>query len=79
MRWASRSTNLKNRERFGIVRENISIDKRRGNNIERKNFIANYTYYDENGNIIKLRKKSIYKEVVENWLHEMKLLYPIII
>ena len=52
---------LKNR----IVRENISIDKRRGNNTKRINFVASYNYYDENGETIKLRIKSVDKEKVE--------------
>jgi hypothetical protein len=71
LRWATRIINSKNRKRFGIVREYV-----RGNN-QSNFFQANYTYYDQNGKTIRLKKKNNDKEKVENWLQEVKILYPI--
>jgi hypothetical protein len=78
LRWVTPSQNQKNRDRFGIVREQKMIDKRNPNKIiERIFYVANVTYYDENGNKIRLKKKCKDKEFVEKWLKETRLLYPI--
>ena len=77
LRWVTPSQNIRNRDRYGIVRQVKTIDRRRGNNTERIFFEASVNYYDENGNRIRLKKSNKNKEVVEKWLEETRLLYPV--
>jgi CRISPR/Cas system CSM-associated protein Csm4 (group 5 of RAMP superfamily) len=77
LRWVTPSQNIRNRDRYGIVRQVNIIDRRRGNNTERIYFQASVCYYDENGNRIILKKKNKDKEVVKKWLEETRLLYPV--
>jgi len=73
LRWVTPSQNMRNKDRYGIVREYV-----RKNN-QSNFFQASVHYYDQNGNQIRLRKKNNDKEKVEKWLEETKLLYPVIV
>jgi hypothetical protein len=77
LRWVTPSQNMRNKDRYGVVRQGKSIDRRRGNNTERIYFFASVNYYNENENRIILKKRSKDKEVVEKWLEETRLLYPV--
>jgi hypothetical protein len=68
LRWVNQTENLANKNRNGCV----YLDKRANGKVYWK---GSYAYYEEGKKIIK-QKSSLYKEVVEKWLEDLKFLKP---
>jgi hypothetical protein len=74
LRWTNRSGNNQNRFRRGCISTYIGFRK---NGEPYTNFRGSYTIPDENGGMKTIRKSSCFdRQIVEDWLEDMRNQYP---